>query len=329
MHRFLNSIWYQKNHPVSLFLTPLSWVFVLGISVKAFLYRAGFLRTKSVGCPVIVVGNIAVGGTGKTPLVVWLANQLLVAGYRPGIIARGYGGAARTWPQQVRRDSDPTAVGEEAVLLARSVACPVAVGPDRVAAAQALRIYNNCNVIISDDGLQHLRLRRCIEIGVVDGIRRNGNGRCLPAGPLRERVGRLKKVDIIVANQGAQRGEFDMALGPIRLVSLFDRKIERPITQFAGETVHAVCGIGHPERFFQTLTRCGIEIIEHVFDDHHRFVNSDFDFDDDFPVLMTEKDAIKCERFARGGFWFLQVETILSKVVVDKVFELLKERSDG
>ena len=160
-------------------------------------YAFGMLRVTRFNVPVVVVGNVTVGGTGKTPLVIWLANRLRQEGYSPGIVARGYRGAARHWPQQVRPDSDPFAVGDEAVVLARRCRCPVSVGPDRVAAVDALLQYHDCDVIISDDGLQHYALGRDVEIVVVDGVRRFGNGYCLPAGPLREPAKRVRSADFV------------------------------------------------------------------------------------------------------------------------------------
>ena len=205
----------------------------------------------------IVVGNIVVGGTGKTPLTAWLARFLRTQGLAPAIVCRGYGGTATEWPQQVRPDSDPLVVGDESVLLARGGGCPVVAGPDRVAAVEALLSHTDCNVVISDDGLQHFGLARDIEIAVIDGVRRHGNGRCLPAGPLREPLSRLASVDIIVTNDGAKRGEFELRLVPQGLRNLADQDQAISLDSLRGSQVHAVCGIGHPARFFRLIEGAG------------------------------------------------------------------------
>ena len=276
--------------------------------LRRALYRARLLPRHRIPVPVLVVGNIAVGGTGKTPLVLWLAGFLASRGWRPGVVCRGYGGQASRWPQQVRADSDPAMVGDEAVLLASRSGCPVvACGPRRVQAARALAELAECDLVISDDGLQHLALDRDLEIAVVDGERRHGNGRCLPAGPLREPAGRLRSVDLVVSNGPAARGEFAMSLVPGPAVSLEDPALRRSLADFRGTRVHAVAGIGHPARFFGLLTTRGLAVEEHAFPDHHPFSAADIRFEDGLPVLMTEKDAVKCRRFAGPGHWYLPV----------------------
>lgn len=325
----LDAIWYKK-HPLSLCLAPLGWVYCGAALLRALVYRTRLRSTRCFPIPIIVVGNITVGGTGKTPLVVWLARFLQAHGYRPAIVCRGYRGQATHWPQQVRADADPKMVGDEAVVLARGAGCPVAADPKRAAAVEALLRVTDCNVVLSDDGLQHLALGRDVEIAVVDGIRRNGNGRCLPAGPLREPSARLQRVDLVVTNGLAARGEYPMTLvcGPARNVC--DERQERPLEGFRDTPVHALAGIGHPERFFQTLTTAGVHVIPHPFADHHDFQRADITFDDHLPVLMTEKDAVKCRSFCEFRHWFVPVEAAPHPLLGDRVLRLLKgKKSHG
>jgi len=304
-------VWYGR-HPLALALAPLGWMYAAAVGMRRVLYRAGALPRRRVSAPVIVVGNICVGGTGKTPLVIWIARHLRAAGLSPGVVCRGYGGAARIWPQQVRADSDPVMVGDEAILLARHTGCPVAAaGSERAAAARALVTQQHCDIVVSDDGLQHLELCRDIEIAVLDGVRRHGNGRCLPAGPLREPRGRLRRVDFVVAKGLAGRGEIEMRLAPGSAVSVGESGISRALSEFRGAVVHALCGIGNPRGFFTMLTSSGIEIVPHEFPDHHRLSADDIVFRDGRPVLMTEKDAVKCTSFADTRHWYVPVEAIL------------------
>lgn len=318
----LASHWYRTT-PLTLLLLPLSWLFCAVALGRRWAYHTGLLKIQRLPVPVIVVGNISVGGTGKTPMVAWLVALLRKEGYRPGIISRGYGGGAAHWPQQVRPDSDPAMVGDEAVLLARRCRCPMAVGPDRPAAARALLEHADCDIIISDDGLQHYRLGRDVEIAVVDGVRRFGNGHCLPAGPLREPVRRLRTVDVVIANGTAGPREYAMKLQPASLRNLQQAEKTRPLKQFAGQRVHAVAGIGNPRRFFELLTSHGVEVIEHPFADHYPFRAGDIDFGDELPVLMTEKDAVKCQAFAKAHHWYLPVDAQLDERVSQILLRLI------
>jgi len=304
----LDHYWYSRN-AVSLLLLPLSWLFRLLAWVRRRAYLSGLLSRQKLPVPVIIVGNISVGGTGKTPLTIWLVNCLQQAGFHPGVVSRGYRGKAHHWPQQVRADSDPVMVGDEAVLLAQRCRCPVAVDPHRAVAARALLKYNGCDVIVADDGLQHYALARDIEIAVIDGIRHFGNGRCLPAGPLREPVSRLQEVDFIVVNSGVTLDkEYRMTLRMVNIYRVNDPQQIAGIETLQGGPVHAVAAIGNPQRFFEQLQGMGFDIIRHAFPDHHEFTGTELDFDDDHPVIMTEKDAVKCQRFAGDRCWTLAVE---------------------
>ena len=268
----------------------------------------------------------APGGTGKTPLVIAIAKLLAGRGLRVGVVCRGYRGAASRWPRKVRPDSDPDRVGDEAVLLARRTGVPVAAGPNRIAAARILFRRSKCDVILSDDGLQHLRLARDVEIVVVDGVRRHGNGRCMPAGPLREPLGRLASVDLVVVNGAGRQDELDMRLVAGDAVNLADASLTRPLDSFRDAPVHAVCAIGHQERFFGTLEDHGLTIVRHPFPDHHPFREEEIRFPDGAPVLMTEKDAVKCERFADPRHWYVPVDAALSAALEARLLSILRER---
>jgi tetraacyldisaccharide 4'-kinase len=321
----LDHYWYLRS-PWLVLLTPLSLCFRILVALRRFAYRHGLLRSFRLSVPVIVVGNITVGGTGKTPLVAWLADYLLKQGYHPGIVGRGYGGKASSWPQQVRSDSDPSIVGDESVLLASLTGCPMAVAPDRYAAAEALVRYSNCDVVIADDGLQHYALQRDVEIAVIDGVRRFGTGFMLPAGPLREPLGRLREVDLVVVNGLGSAGEFPMKLKTGKPHNLRDDNQTLALAEFQRGKVHAVAGIGHPERFFMSLRSVLGRVEPHPFPDHFRFRRHDIAFDDDAPVLMTAKDAVKCRRFATGNEWYVPISAELGQDFCARLDELLRQR---
>jgi tetraacyldisaccharide 4'-kinase len=321
----LDYYWYTRS-PWLVLLTPVSLVYRFAVWLRRLAYRSGLARSHRVDVPVVVVGNITVGGTGKTPLVAWLAGYLQSKGYRPGIISRGYGGRAKRWPQQVRPDSDPGIVGDEAVLLAGITRCPMAVAPNRVAAARALIEHSDCNVIISDDGLQHYALQRDLEIAVIDGIRRFGTGFSLPAGPMREPVKRLQEVDLVVVNGLGSGAEHPMRMRLGVAHNLKDSTLTRELSGFRGLAVHAVAGIGNPERFFQSLQQAGMQVVDHAFPDHHRFTPADIGFGDGKPVLMTGKDAVKCRHFASENDWYVPVEVEFSAEFCAQLDALLEAR---
>jgi len=322
----LDYYWYARS-PWLLLLTPLSLLYRFITAVRRLAYRLGILRTTRIPLPVIVVGNITVGGTGKTPLVAWLAEHLRARGYLPGIVSRGYGGQAGHWPQPVEADSDPAMVGDEAVLLAALTGCPMAVAPDRVAAARALVAQGQCDIIISDDGLQHYALERDVELAVVDGERRFGNGLLLPAGPLREPLARLRQVDLVVVNGRGHADEYSMTLQQGEACRLDDSAMTQPLQAFGSQRVHAVAGIGHPERFFSALQRAGLQLETHAFADHHAYQPDDIRFADDGPVIMTGKDAVKCRQFAEANHWYVPVAARLPAAFGDRLDALLAART--
>lgn len=323
----LETYWDSVN-PISLALLPLSLLFATTVALRRLAYRAGLRPVRQFAVPVLVVGNLTVGGTGKTPLVIWLAKHLRGLGWRPGIVARGYGGRARFWPQQVRSDSDPAMVGDEAVLLATATRCPVCVGPDRPAAVAAMLEHTDVDLVLSDDGMQHYALGRDLEIAVIDGRRRLGNGFLLPAGPLREPASRLRDADLVVANGPAEPGEYSMHLQRPSLRELHtDREVE--LADFAGCRVHAVAGIGNPRRFFELLTGLGMQVEAHPFPDHHAFRAADLAFEDGLPVLMTAKDAVKCRRIAGQDCWVLDISTQPDSAFIRRLEAALKDIVDG
>ncbi|WP_394754168.1 tetraacyldisaccharide 4'-kinase [Crenothrix sp.] len=317
---------WHKGAKLGIVLLPLAWVFAACVGVRRLLYHVGVLKQQRLPAPVIIVGNITVGGTGKTPLVIYIAKLLKQSGYKPGIISRGYGGKATSWPQIVTPQTDATLVGDEAVLIASQSACPMAVGALRTDAARLLLAQFDCNVILSDDGMQHYALARDIEIAVIDGDRRFGNGFCLPAGPLREPISRLKHVDMVVVNGGkAQDNEFSMQLTGAVAVNITTGE-QKPLSAFAGIACHALAGIGNPDRFFKSLQAAGIACESHAFPDHHRFLKHDITFQDDKPVLMTEKDAVKCTLFATHQHWYVPVNAVLTAEFAEQLLHLLKTK---
>ncbi|MCU0970695.1 MAG: tetraacyldisaccharide 4'-kinase [Gammaproteobacteria bacterium] len=324
----LERLWYGRS-ALRWLLAPLSALFWTVSTARRAAYRWGLLRSVRLPVPVLVVGNLSAGGTGKTPLVIWLAGHLQGLGRRPGILSRGYGGASDAYPRLVAPDSDPAAVGDEPLLLSRRAGCPVVVDPDRVRGGRRLVEREGCDVLIADDGLQHYRLARDLEIAVIDGRRRLGNGWVLPAGPLRETASRLRSVDLVVVNGDAAPGELAMRLVPSELVSVEDPARRRPLESLAGQTVHAVAGIGNPERFFALLRSHGAVVEGRAFPDHHRFHARDIEAPGDEPVIMTEKDAVKCERFAGARHWMLPVEAVPDPQFAERLDRRLTELLDG
>ncbi|MBS1137634.1 MAG: tetraacyldisaccharide 4-kinase [Proteobacteria bacterium] len=328
----------QRRGALAAALLPLSWLFRALAALRRLLYRRGVLRQERVDVPVVVVGNITVGGSGKTPLVLWLAQRLRSRGHAPGIISRGYGGSAEV-PRAVRAQDDASVVGDEPLLLARRSDCPVWIGRQRVAAARALlAAHPECDVLISDDGLQHYALARDVEIAVMDerGI---GNGWFLPAGPLREGPSRLRTVDALVINGerlpaglGGQPGRtYFLRLAGTRFASLRRPEVSCGAEELQGRRLHAVAGIGHPQRFFDHLSALGLRFAAHPFPDHHRYTAADLAFADADALLMTEKDAVKCAGLALPETWVLGVDAEVSPAGAAEpgLVELVVEKLNG
>ena len=315
----LDSAWYDGGR-IPWWTWPLAALYGAVTGLRRWMFRHGWLRSQRLPVPVIVVGNLTAGGTGKTPLTIALAAELRRRGYTPGVVSRGYGGTQRE-PLLLDAAPDPARVGDEPCLI-RASGTPVAVGTDRPAAARLL-LAAGCDVVVADDGLQHYRLARDVEICVIDGERRFGNERLLPAGPLREPLRRLQQVDLRVCNGGVPApGEFPMTLRGDLAVNLLDAR-ERPLGDFAGGRVHAVAGIGHPQRFFASLRGAGLALIEHRFADHHRFTAEDLAFVPALPLLMTDKDAIKCRHFAQPDWWRVPVSAQLPEEFFEQLLQQL------
>ena len=324
---------WQRVTPWHALLWPPSLLFGTLVAARRAAFRAHWLRVTKLPVPLVVVGNVTVGGTGKTPLVLWLADFLCERGWRPGIVSRGYGGAAGA-PQPVDPGADPVLLGDEPVLLARRAGCPVWVGRDRVAAARALlAAHPEVNVLISDDGLQHYRMARDVEIAVVDGMLGLGNGLLLPAGPLRERAQRLDEVDAVVVNgeaasplPPATAERYAMHLRGEVFYNLLQPQSQARAADFGGQVVHALAGIGNPARFFAHLQSLGLRVMEHPFPDHHAYQPQDLALQG--AILMTEKDAVKCARFAPANCWVLAVRAEVDPGLGQRILDKL-EKSHG
>lgn len=320
----LTQYWYRPSlNGVTRLLLPFSWLFALIVWIRKKLYQVGVMKSQRFSVPVMVVGNIAVGGTGKTPLVIGLAHYLQSQGYQPGIVSRGYGGQSHGKPYAVQPQDEAIKVGDEAILLRRETQCPVIICKDRVAAVRYLLQKTRCNVVISDDGLQHYALARDMEIAVVDGKRRFGNGRLLPAGPLREPLARLRSVNWVMVNEGDSNDAFTMTIEPLQLISLKTGAVI-PWADFPRGRIHAVAGIGHPERFFTLLKQAGFDVVAHAFPDHHFYSQQDLDFTEPLPLIMTEKDAVKCKAYADERYWSLAITVKISESFKDNLLQKLK-----
>lgn len=321
--------WYRPRLSLlSTLLVPLALAYALAVSFRRFLYRTGRLRSERCAAPVVIVGNITVGGTGKTPLVLALAAALRERGWHPGIVSRGYGGSGAL-PRSVGSDDDARVVGDEAVLLAAS-GCPTWIGHDRAGAVRGLlSTHRDVDLILSDDGLQHYRMARDVEIVLIDGTRGFGNGWLLPAGPLREPLRRLQEASGVVWNEVAQEVENVPADWVMRLRGSTFRNLAQPArtavaADFAGKRVHAVAGIGNPRRFFDHLHALGIAAQCHAFPDHHPFDRSDLTLAEADIILITEKDAVKCRAIADARIWVLPVVAEVPPALVELVAEKIR-----
>jgi len=325
--RFFAAWYAQRLTPLAAVLAPFALVFRAAVLLRRSLYISGVLRSERLPVPVVIVGNIVVGGSGKTPLAIALADELRARGWHPGIVSRGYGGGA-TLARAVPSDAAAEDVGDEALLLARS-GHPVWIGRDRAAAARGLIAeHGQCDVIVADDGLQHYALKRDVEIAVVDAARGLGNGLLLPAGPLREPASRLDRVDAVVSTGGpwVRRGRpnFAMALEGSRFARVNAPTVTASPEAFRTGRVHALAGIGNPQRFFDHLATLGIVAAVHPFPDHHRFTPEELALPGATAILMTEKDAVKCTAFADDRCWVLPVRAVPDPALFTLVEEKLK-----
>ena len=331
--KFVTRYWYQPALRPPIYLTLLSFAVLLASKKRRYTY----LKRKNISyrapVPVIVVGNITAGGTGKTPVVIALSHFLQGQGINVGIISRGYGGKSPVWPVEVNKNSDAMLVGDEPRLIAQYTQSPMFVGPNRKADIEVLlKHYPDIDVILSDDGMQHYAMARDIEIAVIDGQRLFGNKKLMPAGPLREPISRLNDVDIQVINGGTgdireivnNGQQYLMQLKPSHVYSLKDEKNRKKLSDFAGQQINVIAGIGNPQRFFDMLISQRIEVIAHEFEDHHQFIQSDLEFDDNLPIIMTEKDAVKCVNFNLAHCWVVAVDAEFSEAFYDKVLSLLE-----
>lgn len=331
--KLLAQSWYRSDLPAKLlagFLLPLSWLYCAIAVTRRKIYQLGLKKSYTTSVPVLVVGNIVVGGSGKTPLLIALCEFLQEKGFKPGVVSRGYGGKV-AGVKQVHKNDSAELVGDEPLMIFQRCSMPVVVGADRVAAVKHLLQNNPCDIVLSDDGLQHYRMQRDFEIAVVDASRGFGNGFCLPAGPLRERVSRLSEVDIVVYN-GGDSGEacsYDLKIDDV--CSLNGEQCIA-LSSFSGKTMHAVAGIGHPPRFFSQLRKVGIDVIEHAFSDHHAYTQQDFSGWQDACILMTEKDAVKCRQLLLPDAWVVNVSAVFSATLASqldlKILPLLKPRAN-
>lgn len=325
--------WFDPSRPPPWHARALAGVYGRVTALRARMYSRGWLRQQRVSVPVVVIGNLIAGGTGKTPLTIAVVERLQAEGYTPGVATRGYG---RDQPAQacwVEAATDPRAGGDEPVLIACRTGAMVRADRDRVAAARALQ-QAGCDVVVCDDGLQHYRLARDIEIEVIDGRRRYGNGRLLPAGPLREPASRSASCDFRVLNLSGCASDAEPGFGewPMRLQTGQAMPLRggraQALDAFAGRRVHAVAGTGDPERYFAGLRAAGIAVIPHAFADHHRYVAADLRFGNDLPVLMTEKDAVKCHAFADARMFAVPVDAILPEALWIALLARLRALAD-
>lgn len=340
---------WQRPRWCNRLLYPLSMVYVGVMRLRSQAYRWGILTRHKLPKPLVVIGNLSVGGVGKTPLLMELVEQLKTRGMYPGVISRGYRGNSDFWPREVNEQVTAAEVGDEAMLIFKRCQVPVVVGPKRVQSAHLLIHTHRCDIVLSDDGFQHLALQRDLDIVVIDGQRRFGNGWCLPAGPLREPRSALARADLIVANQPCRTpitsGEFVMHTYIDQAIHIGNKQTRKPpqkLSEFAGQTVHAVAGIGNPSRFFKQLQAYGIKVVPHEYPDHHTFTAADFAFtatQRTNTVLMTEKDAVKCDPLITSGtiaanhsgavattscqYWKVPLRVHLAPGLVDAVCEYI------
>lgn len=315
--------WYQPLKWWAWALYPFSLLLSIISKVRRYFLQKSALKSNKIDLPVIIVGNISVGGNGKTPFVIWLCELLIKEGYKPGIISRGYGGKSDTYPLLINSETLGSSAGDEPVMLFKRLAIPIVVDPKRVNAANYINEHCDVDIIVTDDGLQHYALPRDIEIAVVDGKRRFGNQKLMPMGPLREPLSRLKEVDFIINNGETFTNEVTMLLQPQACKPVDSREARLPKLS----KVNACAAIGYPQRFFDTLEAQNYQLVKQVsFADHHAFNKTDFaQFDNNLPLLMTEKDAVKCLSFALPNWWYLPIEAKLPETFQHQLLQKIKD----
>ncbi|MFK8011668.1 MAG: tetraacyldisaccharide 4'-kinase [Marinicellaceae bacterium] len=318
----LNKIWYKgKNIP--LIYKMLSRIFGSVSKTRKKLYSMGVLKTQKVKCPVVIVGNISVGGVGKTPMVIWLVNQLQSQGIKVGVVSRGYGGRREHEPMLVIPQTSSKASGDEALLIAKHTNAPVFVGKNRYKAAKKLLLDYRVDIIIADDGLQHYALHRDLEFVLIDAKYGLGNKKLLPAGPLREQVNRLDTVDLVIY-KGKKENEHYFEYEPLMVYALGDIKNQKSIESFRNQHINAIAGIAHPGSFFNMLSNQGLAVIKNPLNDHEILTENHFDFDNDDPIFITEKDAVKCQEMQLNNVWVVVLKLVVKKHTNQAIMKLIK-----
>ena len=322
----MNDIWYKGSTP-PFYYALLSKLFALVSGFRRKLYAIGIFKSKKIKCPVVIVGNISVGGVGKTPFVIWLVNHLKGKGLKVGVVSRGYGGKREQEPLLVIPQTSSKASGDEALLIAKNTNAPVFVGKNRVKAAKRLLLDYRVDVIISDDGLQHYALGRDMEIVLIDANYELGNEKLLPSGPLRELKSRLDSVDLVVY-KGYKENQHCFEYQALMIYELGHIKNQRSLESFRNQQIHALAGIAHPDSFFTMLASQGLAVIKHPMKDHEKLTSEHFNFPDDNPVFITDKDAVKCSDLKLDNVWVvvlkLAVKEETQKYVLDEIMKLVK-----
>ena len=320
----LNKIWYE-GQAIPMRYKILAKIFSILSGFRRKLYALGVLKSTKIKCPVVIVGNISVGGVGKTPFVMWLVNQLKAQGLKVGVVSRGYGGKREHEPLLVIPQTSAKASGDEALLIAKHTDAPVFVGKNRVKAAQKLLLDYRVDVIIADDGLQHYALKRDVEIVLIDAKYGLGNEQLLPAGPLREDKSRLNSVDMIIY-KGEVADEDYFSYEPLMVYELGNTKNQKDLQSFRNQRIQALAGIAHPDSFFKLLSAQGLAVVKHPLDDHEVLTEKHFQFDNDDPIFITEKDAVKCIDMKIKNVWVVVLKLVVKKETKQKVMDLIKEK---
>ncbi|MCF6289269.1 MAG: tetraacyldisaccharide 4'-kinase [Proteobacteria bacterium] len=320
----LYRIWYH-GETIPIRYKILSKIFSLASGFRRLLFKTGIKKTNKIKCPVIIIGNITVGGVGKTPFVIWLVTQLQAQGYKVGVVSRGYGGKRKREPMLVIPQTSAQASGDEAILIAKHTNAPVMVAKNRVKAANKLILDFRVNIIIADDGLQHYALGRDIEIALIDAEYGLGNQQLLPAGPLRELPTRLASVDMVIY-KGKKTAEHYFEYQPLLVYALGQTRKQPPIESFRNQKINAIAGIAHPNSFFNMLSAYGLAIVKYPLDDHEVLTAKHFEFDNDNPIFITEKDAIKCADMQLENVWVVVLKLVVPEPTQAQLMNLIEEK---